>query len=243
MDTFVGQLKLLGSQRFGSSFALGNGNHQREYWLMQCFVLLLPINTLQNTSWGICWEAKFTRSYTHPTPVSLTALKQRLSAALWLPSCPHPAESVPAVPWAGGQSQVIAEGCKQAADYGAQLRVSVQVPGRLVHRVTFCEQKVKESKRAGKSDSCRPNKQSLIFLGTHVYTFRCYCEWETSRPTKWQQESVLQAHELQSPAQLRGRKIILHICEGNNLCYKGIEMLHTCKCDLHISVVFETSVS
>lgn len=113
------------------------------------------------------------------------------------------------MPSAGGQSQVIAEGCKQAADYGAQLRVSVQFPGRLVHRVTFCEQKVKESKRVGKAGSCRPNEQSLVFLGTDVSSSRCHCEWETSRPTKWQQERIASTRaSVTSPTQGKDNNLI-----------------------------------
>lgn len=172
----------------------------------------------------------------------------RAAGSTWSSSVLLPAEWSPRVPSAGGQSCVIAEGCKRATDQRAQLRDTVQVPAGWCI-VTFRAPKVCRREHSVKLDPCHQEahcKQVLVFWGRHVETFRFNCKWLIRMPTRWQQAGPLQAHELQSPAQAKKKKIkksTLWAWEGDILFYKDIRMLLNCKCDLHIFNVFETSCS
>lgn len=140
-------------------------------------------------------------------PRSLPAWKQ-CCQEYWSSFVPLPAERPPAVPSAGGQSCVIAEGCKRAADYRAQLRDIVRVPAGWCI-TAFRAPKVRRSEHSGKLDPWHREahcKQVLVFWGRHVQTFGFNCKRQTRMPTRWQQAGPLQAHELQSPAQARKKK-------------------------------------
>lgn len=136
--------------------------------------------------------------------------RSRAAGSAWSSFVPLPAERPPVVPSAGGQSCVIAEGCKRAADYRAQLRDIVQVPtGWRI--TTFGAPKVRQSEHSGKLDPCHQEahcEQVLVFWERHIDTFRFNCKWQTRMPTRWQQAGPLQAHKLQSPAQARKKKKI-----------------------------------
>lgn len=151
------------------------------------------------TGWG--------PSHSSKEPPSSTARSTRSSFV------PLPAEWPPAVPSAGGQSCVIAEGCKRAADYRAQLRDLVRVPAGWCI-ATFRAPKVRRSEHSGNLDPCHRDahcKQVLVFWGRHVQTFGFNCKRQTKMQTRWQQAGPLQAHELQSPAQARKKKFKINI--------------------------------
>lgn len=162
----------------------------------------------------LCFLSQSIHHKTH-AEVPLTApgasqLRSRAAGSTWSSFVPLPAEWPPAVPSAGGQSCVIAEGCKRAADYRAQLRDIASVPGGWCI-TTFHAPKVRRSEHSGKLDPCHREahcKQVLVFWERHVETFRFNCKRQTRMPTRWQQAGPLQAYEIHSPAQARGKRKI-----------------------------------
>lgn len=121
-------------------------------------------------------------------------------------------------------------------------------PCRLVHRVTFHAQKAKESERVGKLDSLSPGKltasrflsfgECMCIHSDLIANGKPVCQRDDSMSVYCKHVSF--RHQ---PNPRKKKPTTLWAWEGDKLFHKGIRMFLCCECDLHISVIFETSVS